>query len=68
MADEPAWRELAITPDCDAVAAEVTAAHPETSMQHRMVIAMKQTKGSANPRIMWLALERPASLRQGPGK
>ena len=50
-------RQLAIPPDCDAVAAAVTRDHPDWSVSRRLSEAMRRTKGSANPHTMRAALE-----------
>ncbi len=49
-------RQLAIPPDCDAIAAAVSKDHPDWSPSRRLSEAMRRTKGSANPHMMSAAI------------
>ncbi len=64
MSEDNPWRQLAIPPDCDEIAAQVTREHPTKSVSHRLSIAMNMTRGSANPKVMREALQRQSVERK----
>lgn len=52
---------------CNDIAIAVIRAYPSSSLEHQMVLAMRQSKGTAHPSVMRAALEhhRTTSAKAG---